>query len=109
MDKTLVKNHSHNFIDLTGVRLGKLLVLGLSKKSTNGEIKFNCLCDCGNTTNVYSANIRRGLTKSCGCERNKLTSERMKENNPSERKYKIDERFFSTIDTEEKAQRIMYG
>jgi hypothetical protein len=54
------------FIDLTGKRFGRLLVLrewkGISKDS-----QWVCLCDCGKETTVFGNNIKRGSTKSCGC------------------------------------------
>ena len=32
---------------------------------------YNCVCECGNKGVVLGANLRRGLSKSCGCERHK--------------------------------------
>ena len=56
---------SHNFIDLTGQRFGKLTVL--SRAETRGNMLcWNCLCDCGTQSIAYGANLRRGKTKSCG-------------------------------------------
>lgn len=52
--------------DLTGQRFGKLTVI--KKSSQIGEpVKWECLCDCGNTTFVTTRNLKKGNTKSCGC------------------------------------------
>ena len=34
-----------------------------------GAGKYKCICDCGNTAVVYSANLKRGHTTSCGCKK----------------------------------------
>ena len=54
------------FIDLTGQRFGRLLVLNEAERTKNG-VKWNCRCDCGRDLIVYSGNLRMGYTKSCGC------------------------------------------
>lgn len=62
------KATAHNFIDLTGKRFGRLVVV--SRSENKGQMsRWNCVCDCGNTTTVYSSNLRRGYTQSCGCYR----------------------------------------
>lgn len=57
--------------DLSGKRFGKLEVLELADDhilpSGTHEIMYKCKCDCGNTTVVSADNLRRGITKSCGC------------------------------------------
>lgn len=62
-------------IDLTGKRFGRLLVLA---RADEGEQmpRWQCRCDCGTITEVIGANLRRGLTLSCGCFRDECTSER---------------------------------
>ena len=60
-------------IDLTGQRFGRLTVL--SRIDKKGASQWNCICDCGKETVVYSSNLRRGLTKSCGCYRKDYLSE----------------------------------
>ena len=38
--------------------------------STSGAIRWNCVCDCGNTKDgVQSGNLKNGAVKSCGCLR----------------------------------------
>lgn len=54
-------------IDITGRKFGKLIVLGIGGRCSNGEIKWKCLCDCGNIAEVKGSSLRSGITKSCGC------------------------------------------
>lgn len=59
------------FIDLTGRRFGKLLVLKIDE-STSDDLKncsWICQCDCGNQIIETGRNLRRGHKKSCGCLR----------------------------------------
>jgi hypothetical protein len=41
-----------------------------------GRIAWMCLCDCGTMKVVISANLTRGLTKSCGCLQRELAAVR---------------------------------
>lgn len=51
-------------IDITGNRYGKLVVLEYL-----GNARYRCRCDCGNETIVFSGNLRKGHTTSCGCKK----------------------------------------
>lgn len=53
-------------IDRTGLRYGRLVVLGRVGSYKN-DFKWRCLCDCGNTTVALGCNLVKGNTKSCGC------------------------------------------
>lgn len=55
-------------------RFGKLVVRQLSRKS--GRLAAVCACDCGKMTVVLRSNVKRGLTKSCGCIQREVTSRR---------------------------------
>jgi len=55
-----------NCIDVLGKRFYKLLVISYYKKSKYGAL-WKCKCDCGKETITSGINLRRGLTKSCGC------------------------------------------
>lgn len=56
------------FIDLTGMRFGRLLVLGIDKEKSHDKIIYwICQCDCGNIVSVRGGDLRGGNTKSCGC------------------------------------------
>lgn len=55
--------------DLTNKKFGRLTVI---KRAYIGKDKaqyWECLCDCGTTTYVNSANLKRKHTESCGCYR----------------------------------------
>ena len=47
-----------------GNKYGRLQVISRAKKY---GAHWNCVCDCGKTCVVWGANLRRGVTKSCGC------------------------------------------
>jgi hypothetical protein len=67
-------------IDITGNRYGMLTVIGKEETLKNGMTRWKCLCDCGKTTVSYGVNLKRGLTKSCGCNtyKNRETTNRKK-------------------------------
>lgn len=61
------------FVDLTGKRFGKLVVVGraddyISPKGYR-SLNWSCVCDCGNETVVRGCNLRSGASLSCGCNR----------------------------------------
>lgn len=59
---------NRKFIDLTGNRYGKLIVLSRCESPTpDGEILWLCLCDCGKTKTIRGNSLRAGRTRSCGC------------------------------------------
>lgn len=61
--------------DMTGQRFGLLTVVRLSGKDKRGEMIWECLCDCGNTTFTVGNRLRSGKTKSCGCLQRKHRKE----------------------------------
>jgi hypothetical protein len=64
------------FIDLTGMRFGRLLVINKGIKSKIGEQKWNCQCDCGNKKEILGYQLRKKGTKSCGCLNREVNSKR---------------------------------
>jgi hypothetical protein len=54
------------FVDLTGVRFGRLIVVEHFGKDRFGKILYRCACDCGNEKIVLGKNLKFG-TQSCGC------------------------------------------
>ncbi len=61
--------------DLTGQRFGRLTALyPLEEKDASGKVVWRCRCDCGNETVVAVGSLVRGLTKSCGCLRQEVSS-----------------------------------
>lgn len=55
------------FINLTGLKFGKLMVVEYC-----GNSKWRCLCDCGKETIIRSDHLRYKDTRSCGCLKNKI-------------------------------------
>lgn len=61
--------HDFSGEDLTGRQFGKWKVVSFSHKSTNDVYYWNCICECGTERKVSSKLLKRGLSKSCGCEK----------------------------------------
>lgn len=65
-------------IDLTGLRFGRLAVLGQSgvRVAPRGfrAITWLCRCDCGSETEVRGQHLRSGATQSCGCLQRERTA-----------------------------------
>jgi len=53
--------------DLVGKTFGRLTVLRDSGKRRRNFKVWNCLCLCSNFTEVTTAELQSGKTKSCGC------------------------------------------
>lgn len=58
-------------IDLTGKRFGRLTVIDRApnriSKCGLPNVRWNCVCDCGNEVTVDGSSLRNGHTQSCGC------------------------------------------
>lgn len=68
---------------LIGNKYGKLEVVKLHDRKS-GKIRWQCLCDCGNTAYVMSNNLKKpGGTKSCGCIGVERLKGRLGENSPT--------------------------
>lgn len=65
---------SHNKLDLTGQRYGKLLVIREEPSSAPGEPRWYCKCDCGSTTIKTTHSLRSSGCKSCGCLHREILS-----------------------------------
>lgn len=67
------------FQDLTGMKFGRLVVLGLAYKKPrkNGGYMYywRCRCECGNIKIVRGECLKIGNTKSCGCLRLQILEE----------------------------------
>lgn len=55
-----------DYIDLTGTRFGSLVVVGPTRVVMD-KLKWECICDCGNTTIVWTGHLNAGTVFSCGC------------------------------------------
>ena len=57
-------------IDITGMKFGRLTAIrqnGHDINPSRKHIKWDCLCECGNTVNARLNALRTGGLKSCGC------------------------------------------
>lgn len=64
-----VWNKGKTKVDLTGRRFGHLAVLGPARCPRN-RLLCECLCECGEKTQVRPHRLINGTTRSCGCSRN---------------------------------------
>lgn len=64
--------------DISGQRFGMLVALNIIGKTHNQCAIWKCACDCGNDYAVDVSKLRRGRSKSCGCNKGKSISERNK-------------------------------
>lgn len=55
--------------DYVGKKYERLTVESFIRKENNGKARLYaiCICECGNKKNVQIDQLKRGLTKSCGC------------------------------------------
>ena len=77
-----------HFVDLTGRRFGRLVVLARSH-SQGGDVFWVCECDCGSVKTISGHSLRRGRTKSCGCLHNEIATAQLM-NMPEENRHKLD-------------------
>lgn len=63
-----------NFKDLSGQRIGRLLVKERRGSDSWRSALWFCKCDCGNECIVSSSNLRKSHTQSCGCLQREATS-----------------------------------
>lgn len=54
-------------VDISGQRFGRLTVTRMANSDKQGIVRWDCLCDCGNTKRVRGSSLRTGATLSCGC------------------------------------------
>lgn len=66
-----------SYIDLTGQRFERLVVISYSK-TVNGGAHWLCECDCGKLRIASASNLKKGYVKSCGCLNLELISKRSK-------------------------------
>jgi hypothetical protein len=54
-------------MDLTGQKFGRLTAVSRAPKLKSRNNRWNCVCECGNTTTASCADLRSGHSNSCGC------------------------------------------
>ena len=62
------------FINLTGLRFGRLTILKRENNSPSGQPMWLCLCECGKKKIIQGYHIRSGNTRSCGCLQKEIAS-----------------------------------
>ena len=86
MPTVITKN---TWTNLAGQKFGHLTAIERVESDKYGHARWKCKCDCLNQTEliVFADNLRRGHTRSCGCDRRshgELVIEKLlKENNIS--------------------------
>lgn len=63
--------------NVTGMRFGRLTVVRRVHSNARREATWLCKCDCGNEIIVSGHDLRTGDTKSCGCFKKDITSQRV--------------------------------
>lgn len=64
--------------DLTGRRFGRLTVLHATEMRDGARgIVWMCKCDCGEVLPISGQSLKRGITKSCGCQRADIARQHM--------------------------------
>lgn len=76
------------FKDLTGLRFGRLVVLGLDKVIKKNRY-WLCKCDCGNVKSIQAAGLKSGATISCGCYRDEVSRIKKKHGLSEDKSYYV--------------------
>lgn len=58
--------------DITGQIFSHLTVIRPIGTNKHHNIVWECQCDCGNITNVFTGNLTSGNIKSCGCQQHPI-------------------------------------
>ena len=64
-----MKQHSHNFQDLTGQKMHRLTFISFVETDWRGNAIWKVKCDCGVEFTIRAASVKNGNTRSCGCLR----------------------------------------
>mgnify|MGYP000859821986 CR=1 FL=1 len=83
--------------NIIGKRFNRLIVIkDDGTRSSKGDIKWLCRCDCGNFYHALEYRLKRGLTKSCGCLNDERRRERFRDLTDTETEnFKIIDRAYS--------------
>jgi hypothetical protein len=61
--------------DLSGLKIGKLLVKKLIGRKPYGENIWRCICDCGKTVDLIHRSVTKRDLPNCGCLNSRLKQE----------------------------------
>lgn len=67
------------YVDIAGHKFGRLTALRPTDERKDGNIVWECICECGSIALVAGRNLTRGDTRSCGCilkEKSDITDRR---------------------------------
>jgi hypothetical protein len=67
MSKELTEREKLKQKQTIGKKFGRLTVVEFIRKGKNYHRHYKCKCDCGKMLIVDENNLKRGMTKSCGC------------------------------------------
>lgn len=70
-----IGKHQANFVDLTGLRFGKLVAVFYD----NLRRKWVCRCDCGGSCMLATTYLTNGSRTDCGCEAAKAAAKRVQD------------------------------
>lgn len=76
------------FKDLKGLKFNYWTVIKPVGKNSSGQIKWECICDCGTISIVDSVTLTHNRSKSCGCYRIESQSKRASKHRATIRKKK---------------------
>jgi hypothetical protein len=65
-------------IEIKDKKFGRLLVLERADNNKYHQAQWKCRCDCGNEKVVPSRELRSGHSKSCGCLKIEMATERIR-------------------------------
>lgn len=95
------------FVDLSGQRFGKLIVLDRTDyKRPSGKpgVRWRCICDCGNETYSDSWSLTHGEKTSCGCTAHDLLSAAMRKTHKNHPEIAINFKKMATTHGESKTR-----
>lgn len=99
------------YVDKTGHRYGKLVVLERANTPNQNRVAYVCLCDCGKEVVVNTRSLRqvKNRTRSCGCHSKDKASERMRLKNQTHGKfYTLQWRIFHAAKTRAKKKGLPF-
>ena len=70
------KGRDRGFRDLSGMRFGRLLVVGFSRYDKR-HARWRVRCDCGAELEPFGFSLQNGATQSCGCRQRELARARL--------------------------------
>ena len=63
-----------NIKNIIGKKYGRLIVVSYLGSNRHQQVKWGCLCKCGNKATPTTAALNSGKTKSCGCLQKEVLS-----------------------------------